>query len=309
MIQIQGITKSYGKHAVLKGLSLEIHAGETLALLGVNGAGKSTLIKILSGLIGFDSGEVYMEGQPRQTFFKQASNKAKIGIVPQEMAMYETLTVAQNMAFWGSLYGLSPKDINGRMRYYLGLLELEDVKGKKLQDLSIGQQKIVSLLCGILHEPALLFLDEPTVGIDILNKEKVYAFVHELKKKDITIIYTTHNFSEVPRICDRVAILKDGVISDLGTEQELIAQYHLHHSVEVYLDAPISAASELPVSLMAYTDADLHIKEPHCLAWHGPGASAALPSILGTLHLHDIRVAEIKINQPTLENIFIEAHH
>lgn len=309
MIQIKNMTKAYGKQAVLKGLSLEVFPGESLALLGVNGAGKSTLIKILSGLIPFDSGEVLMEGQPRNLFFGQAANKAKVGIVPQETALYDTLTVAQNISFWGRLYGLSQQDINGRMRYYLGLLDLEDTKGKKLQDLSIGQQKIISLLCGILHEPSLLFLDEPTVGIDMLNKEKIYTFIHELKKKQITIIYTTHNFSEIPRICDRVAILKNGVISDLGTEQELIAQYHLHHSVEVHLETPVTDTNELPVSLLAFTDADFQLKDRTCLAWYGAGVSAALPSILGTLQLHGIRVTEIKINQPTLENIFIEAHH
>ena len=174
-----------------------------------------------------------------------------------------------------------------------------------MHTLSIGQQKIISLLCGILHEPDILFLDEPTVGIDIIHKEKIYAFIQELKQKDITIIYTTHNFSEIPRICDQVAILKEGIISDYGTEQELIAKYQLHHAVEVTVDAPVLDTEGLSEAIPHVA---FYQKTATCLAWGGRDATSLLPKIIALVQSKGYKVMDVHIHQPTLENIFIEAH-
>lgn len=309
MINISNLSKTYGTQQVLNGLSLEIPTGETVALLGGNGAGKSTLIKILSGLISYDSGEINLEGTPYQAFFQQVANKAKIGIVPQETALYATLSVAQNLSFWGRLYGLSQSDINSRIRYYLGMLELEGLKDKKVENLSIGQQKIISLLSGILHDPILLFLDEPTVGIDILHKEKIYAFIRALKAKGITIIYTTHNFSEIPKICDQIAILKGGIINDYGTEQELIAKYNLDHSVEIQTEQLFYNSTDLPLHRFSTQGIEVQLKKANLIGLYGQKSGLLLPEIIRALHDQQIKITHLQINQPTLENIFIEAHN
>jgi len=308
MINVTNLNKSYGKHLVLDDFSIAIPAHETVALLGTNGAGKSTLIKILSGLLAFDNGGVEIEGQDYNHFFSNNKNKLKIGVVPQEMALYDTLTVRQNLNFWASVYGLSSREIKEKISYYLRLLDLEELVNKKLNTLSIGQQKIISLLCGIIHDPTILFLDEPTVGIDILHKEKIYAFINDLKSKGITIIYTTHNFAEVPKICDQIAILKDGKINDFGTEQALISKYNLEQTIDIEIDSQ-RLTTELPLTGLKEKGIDIELKKEKVLTFQGKQLGLVLPDILKTLYENKIKIGNLKFNQPSLENIFIQAHN
>lgn len=308
MITVTNLNKSYGDNQVLNDLSIAIPSQETIALLGTNGAGKSTLIKILSGLLPYNNGDINIDGQDYNSFLSSNTNKSKIGVVPQEMALYETLTVRQNLNFWAKLYGLPKQKVNEKITHYLQLLDLEHLKNKKLNTLSIGQQKIVSLLCGIIHDPSILFLDEPTVGIDILHKEKIYAFINDLKTRGITIIYTTHNFSEIPKICDKIAILKDGKINDFGTEQTLIAKYKLNQSIDIQIESDLLVGS-LPLGSFKEKGVDVNLKKDRVLSIKGKQPSLVLPDILRTLFDNKIRVDHLKINQPSLENIFIQAHN
>lgn len=307
MITITDLYKSFGTQQVLNDLSITIPINKTIALLGMNGAGKSTLIKILSGLISFDEGSIHFDNIAYKQFFKKTNNKRKIGVVPQEIALYQSLTVKQNLVFWAQLYDLPNKEIKAKIEHYLQLLDLKTIERKKVNMLSIGQQKIVSLLAGILQDPIMLFLDEPTVGIDIIHKEKIYAFINDLKKKGITIVYTTHNFSEIPKICDEIAILKEGKIKDLGTEQALITKYKLDPTISISLEQKLQSDGVL--NNFQNKGIDIFLEKEKLLLVQGQQANKMLPDILKFLNEKQITTTHLKVEQPSLEQIFFQAHN
>jgi ABC-2 type transport system ATP-binding protein len=206
----------------LDNISFDIKKGEIFGLLGPNGAGKTTLISILCGLLKPTSGHFTIDNL---TYGKNASEIKKIiGVVPQEYALYPTLTARENLLYFGSMYGLKGNDLKEKVLESLDFLGLLKFADKRIETFSGGMKRRINLIAGILHEPKVLFLDEPTVGVDVHSKNAIIGYLKQLNKKGTTIIYTSHHLSEAQDFCSHIAIVDRGKIYAEGTPENLILQ-------------------------------------------------------------------------------------
>ncbi|MCK4361161.1 MAG: ABC transporter ATP-binding protein [Bacteroidales bacterium] len=226
-IQINNLTKRYfaSKEESLKQVSITINSGEKFGILGPNGAGKTTLISIICGIIQSTGGSIKYFEQGNEVNLK--TFRKKTGFVPQEYAFYEELTPNQNLEYFGALYNLSKKEINSRTKKLLFLLGLSKVSDKKLQTFSGGMKRRINLAIGIIHKPTILFLDEPTVGVDVQSKNAIIGFLNELNKEGTTIIYTSHHMSEAEEFCNYIALLDNGKLIACDSLTNLL---NLHES-------------------------------------------------------------------------------
>jgi ABC-2 type transport system ATP-binding protein len=222
MIEASELRKSFGQLHAVRGISLEIRRGETFGLLGANGAGKSTTINLLAGLLQPDSGQVVIDGSTDPT---RREVRRQIGIAPQSLALYEDLTAEENIRFLGKLYGLAGSKLKERIEYALGLSGLDDRRKDPVGQFSGGMKRRLNLAAALVHEPKVLFLDEPTVGVDPQSRNRLFDNIRELASQGITILYTTHYMEEAERLCDRVAIMEQGQILALDRVDGLIDQY------------------------------------------------------------------------------------
>lgn len=217
-----GLQKRYkdAPNAAVKDISLSIRKNEIFGILGPNGAGKTTTISMLCGIFSPTSGEIIVDGM---TFEKDREKIKKIiGTVPQDMALYPTLTARENLSFFGHMLGMKGKDLKERINHCLRIFGLEKNADIRVSKYSGGMKRRVNLIAGILHKPKILFLDEPTVGIDVQSRNVIREFLLDLNKSGTTIIYTSHHLEEAETFCSRVAIIDNGQIITLGTPKELI---------------------------------------------------------------------------------------
>ena len=232
MIQIDKISKKYKTADVfsVSNLDLNISENEIFGLLGPNGAGKTTLISILCSLVKPTSGTFSIKGLN----YRQNKNELKqlIGIVPQEYALYPTLTAFENLKYFGSMYGLHGKTLKNRINEHLEILGLSQFANKKIDTFSGGMKRRINLIASILHEPKVLFLDEPTVGVDVQSKNVIIEFLQNLNKKGTTIIYTSHHLNEAETFCTRVAIIDHGKLITKGKPADLISNHEGAHNLE-----------------------------------------------------------------------------
>lgn len=235
VIDIQKLYKQYegADFFSIEDVSLQIHKGEFLGLLGPNGAGKTTLLSMLYGLLKPTSGSLQIDGKTYQQHEKGI--KKIIGVVPQEYALYPTLSAYENLLFLGSMYGLKGKELKQKIQHYLAYLDLEAFAHKRIETYSGGMKRRVNLIAGILHQPTILFLDEPTVGVDLQSRLLIVSFLKELNAKGTTIIYTSHHLHEVQELCTSIAIIDQGKIFALGTSEELMTQTHTTNLEEAFL--------------------------------------------------------------------------
>ena len=232
MIQINQLSKKY-KHAdffSVQDLNLNIQEQEIFGLLGPNGAGKTTLISLLSSLIKPTSGKFTINGLS----YKKNKNELKqiIGIVPQEYALYPSLTAYENLHYFGSMYDLHGKELKEKILAGLETLGLEKFSHKKIETFSGGMKRRINLLASILHNPKVLFLDEPTVGVDVQSKNVIIDYLKDLNQKGTTIIYTSHHLNEAEAFCTRVAIIDHGKIIIKGKPNDLIKTHENAHNLE-----------------------------------------------------------------------------
>lgn len=232
MIEIEKLSKQYKGADVysVSDLSLSIQENEIFGLLGPNGAGKTTLISMLCSLIKPTSGSFTINGLT----YKKNKNKLKqqIGIVPQEYALYPSLTAFENLQYFGSMYGLKGKALTDTINQSLERLGLLPFAHKKIRTFSGGMKRRINLIASILHNPKVLFLDEPTVGVDVQSKNAIILFLQELNKQGTTIIYTSHHLNEAEFFCTRVAIIDHGKIIIKGKPDELIGANENTHNLE-----------------------------------------------------------------------------
>lgn len=222
IIQIESLSKKYKNAEMysLNNISLNINEGQIFGLLGPNGAGKTTLISMLCGLVKPTSGHFLIDGLDYQ---HQASKIKKIiGVVPQEYALYPTLTARENLHYFGSMYGLKGSDLKEKVIEALDLLGLLKFADKQVQTFSGGMKRRVNLIAGILHQPKVLFLDEPTVGVDVHSKAAIIDYLKMLNQNGTTIIYTSHHLAEAEDFCTQIAILDQGQIYAQDTPSALI---------------------------------------------------------------------------------------
>ena len=223
IIEIRDLTKTYkgADGPAISSLSLDIFPHEIFGLLGPNGAGKTTTISILCGLFPANGGSVRIDGLDNRE--NPEKIKQIIGVVPQDIALYPTLTGRENLTFFGNMYGLHGTELRDKIDHYLTEFGLEKHAGKLVSRYSGGMKRRVNLIAGLLHDPKVLFLDEPTVGIDVQSRVVILEYLKEINKKGVTIIYTSHHMEEAQNLCTRVAIIDRGNIITLGTPAELLA--------------------------------------------------------------------------------------
>ena len=226
IIEIKDLNKTF-KNALeesVKGISFTINRNEIFGLLGPNGAGKTTTISMLCGLFKPTSGNIIINGKNTAHHF--AELKKNIGVVPQDIALYQTLTARENLEFFGHMYGLKGDLLKTKIEMWLNKLGLINAADKKVSTYSGGMKRRINLIAGVLHSPEILFLDEPTVGVDVQSRNVIIDHLKDLNQQGTTIIYTSHHMEEAENFCTRVSIIDYGKILAQGTPQELIAQHN-----------------------------------------------------------------------------------
>jgi len=231
MISVSNLKKTFGTVNALKGISFDIPQGECYGLLGPNGAGKTTTVSIMSTLIEPNDGEVKIAGYDLKK--NPLDCKKKIGVVTQELALYNEFSAYDNLLFWGGMYKIPGKELEERIDETLDLLGLTDRKRDKVKTYSGGMKRRINIASALLHKPRILFMDEPTVGIDPQSRNLIFEVVEKLHNEGTTIIYTTHYMEEAERLCDRIGIMDNGEIIAQGTMKELKALGSMKESVEI----------------------------------------------------------------------------
>jgi ABC-2 type transport system ATP-binding protein len=222
VLRLEAVHKRYGDVLAVDGLDLEVRAGEILGLLGPNGAGKTTTVAIAPGLLMPDAGRVDVAGLGSPA---RPEARRRLGVAPQALALYETLTGAENLAFFGSLHGLSGRDLDERVGGALAFVGLSERGGARVATYSGGMKRRLNLAAALVHDPLLVLLDEPTAGVDPQSRNLVFENVLELRHRGRAILYTTHYMEEAARLCDRVAIVDRGRLLAEGTVEDLVARH------------------------------------------------------------------------------------
>ena len=229
-VEVQQLVKTFGKHEAVKNTSFTIGKGEIFGLLGPNGAGKSTTINMMCGYLEPTSGDTLIDGQsitrePRRV-------KRMIGVVPQEIALYNDLNSLENLEFFGAIYGLSSKARKERAQALLHFVGLYDRRKEPVKKFSGGMQRRINMAIALMHQPAFLMMDEPTVGVDPQSREHIFDTIEQLRDQGTTILYTTHYMEEAERLCNRIAIMDEGQIVAVGTLEQLLAMRDQNREVQ-----------------------------------------------------------------------------
>ncbi|MBA3539463.1 MAG: ABC transporter ATP-binding protein, partial [Deltaproteobacteria bacterium] len=222
-LSIRGLGKDYGDRTAVVAIDLDVGRGECLGLLGPNGAGKTTTISMICGVTTPTRGRVVIAGHDLITAARDA--KARLGLVPQDLALYEELSATQNLRYFGALYGLRGARLAERIGWALEVVGLRDRAGDPVRRYSGGMKRRLNLAVGLLHRPEVLVLDEPTVGVDPQSRNHIFETVRALHAEGMTVVYTSHYMEEVEALCDRVAIIDGGAIVATGTIRELVAAH------------------------------------------------------------------------------------
>ncbi|MBL7857422.1 MAG: ABC transporter ATP-binding protein [Cyclobacteriaceae bacterium] len=221
MVKLENITKRFGAKIVVDNVSLEIHPGELFGLLGPNGAGKTTTITMIVGGLSPESGSIKINGDAPG---KQDS-KRLLGIVPQTVALYESLSAQENLNFFGRLYGLTGKNLNDRIQHVFKIVNLTERRNERVSKYSGGMKRRLNIAAALLHRPSLLILDEPTVGVDPQSRHAIFESLRALKQEGCTIILTSHYLEEAQKLCDRVGIMDEGKLVAEDTVEKLISEF------------------------------------------------------------------------------------
>jgi ABC-2 type transport system ATP-binding protein len=300
VLHAANLRKQYGKLVAVDGVSFEIRAGETYGLLGPNGAGKTTTISMICGLLARDAGDVLLDGQPIDV--GAVATKAGIGFVPQELAVYPDLTGRENLAFFGRLYGLGGARLRARMDEVLELVGLADRAKDRVDKYSGGMQRRLNIAVGLLHQPRLLLLDEPTVGVDPQSRNAILESIDALGESGMAILYTTHYMEEAERLCDRVGIIDEGRIRAEGTRRELVATVGQRDQVRLTASGDLGAAAAAAAELPGVHDA---ARKDGVLELLVSDARALLPGLLAAVARAGVAVKGVEVVEPDLEAVFL----
>jgi len=302
IVEVNGLVKQYpgGTEPAVRGVSFAIQQGEIFGLLGPNGAGKTTTISMLSSLLQPTEGKATIAGfdlvrQPNEV-------KKRIGLVPQDLALYPTLSARDNLLFFGRIYGLKGADLRRRVDDALTIVGLSNRADDAIDKFSGGMKRRVNLAAGLLHTPEVLFLDEPTVGVDPQSRNFIFENVESLNRDGLTVLYTTHYMEEAERLCHRVAIIDQGRIVALDTPKALIESLgggviHLGVPHETP-DTLVEEVKRLPgVRNAERKDGKLEIIAQH--------AQRALIDVIRAFNQADVSITSLEILEPNLESVFL----
>lgn len=300
MLKASKLSKSYRDIKALSEISLEVKRGELYGLLGPNGAGKSTCINILSSLIKPDSGNVFYDGKLLSENRKQC--RQILGVVPQEIALYEDLTAFENLAFWGKLYGIKGKALETRIDELLHMLGLYDRRKHKVKTYSGGMKRRINIAAALLHDPEIVFMDEPTVGIDPQSRNLIFEVIEQLHSGGLSMIYTTHYMEEAERLCDRIGIIDEGQILREGTLSELRKASSIKEEINLHFSNP--EKNEL-LNLKDKHKQNLILNE-HELILSSNQSEVDLPVLIQDCLASHLKIENIGISNVSLESIFLE---
>ena len=299
VLAARDLRKRYGAIEAVRGVSLEIHEGETYGLLGPNGAGKTTTISMICGLLARDGGEVTLDGTPIDVGAVAA--KAGIGFVPQDLAIYPDLSARENLEFFGRLYGLSGARLKSRVVEVLALIGLTERANDRTDKYSGGMQRRLNIGIGLLHQPRLLLLDEPTVGVDPQSRNAILESIAALGKRGMAILYTTHYMEEAERLCDRVGIIDAGEIRAEGTQRELVALVGEQDIVRLTVTGDVGGAAADVARVPGVARADA---KGNTIEIHVSDARQALPRLIDAAEVRS-DVKGVDVVEPDLESVFL----
>lgn len=302
ILQVHNLVKKYGEFTAVKGVSFDIQQGEIFSLLGPNGAGKTTTISMLSTLYDPTEGDATIAGHSIRK--DPMAVRRVIGVVPQDLALYEDLTARENLEFWGQMYGLSGKALASRIAEVLEQIGLTERAKDRVRTFSGGMKRRVNIGVGLLHKPQLLFMDEPTVGIDPQSRRAILDTVKQLNALGMTVLYTTHYMEEAAELSHRVGIIDHGEMIALGTQKELTQQVGQTETLVLHIgenDDPAALAQSLTgiegVLQAQATDHEVSIITPE--------AEDVLAAVVGAANERGIKIRSIDIREPNLEAVFL----
>lgn len=301
MIEVEQLRKSYGELTAVDGVSFTAHPGEIFGLLGPNGAGKTTTIGCISGLLTPTSGRVKVMGH--DVAREGAAARAKLGVVPQEIALYEDLSARENLSYWGGAQGMRNPKLRERIQHVLELSGLQDRAKEPVKQFSGGMKRRLNFACGILHFPSALLLDEPTVGVDPQSRVRLLDLVRAEARAGACVLYTTHYMEEAEALCDRLAIVDHGKVIAAGTLAELRSMLAERDLLRLTGSFPPFAAR---TALEKIDSVEILQADENLLLVSLAVASQKLPAIFAALAGVGAEVRGTTLTQPSLESLFIK---
>ena len=299
-IQVQNLQKHYGDFIAVKGVNFEVNQGEIFSLLGPNGAGKSTTISMLSCLLQPTAGDACLMGH--SIVREPQAVKSVIGIVPQDIALYGDLSARENLTFWGRMYGLSGKELARRTDEVLEIIGLVERQKDRVDKFSGGMKRRVNIGAALMHQPAVIIMDEPTVGIDPQSRRHILDSIKELNAQGMTVLYTKHYMEEAQELSDHIAIMDQGKIIDCGTHTELVKTVgeldRIDLTINTESDQVVPAWQAIPGVHRVY-------REDGHLTVLAEDSNQVLPHLFESATQAGIRVSSVDIQEPNLEAVFL----
>jgi len=299
-IQVQDLHRSFGKNRAVEGVSFDVLRGEIFSLLGPNGAGKTTLISMLSCLLKPDSGDALVMGHSISA--EPQLVKASIGVVPQEVALYSDLSARENLLFWGKMQGMRGARLAGRVDDVLDVIGLSDRQKERVSTYSGGMKRRVNIAVALLHRPALVIMDEPTVGIDPQSRRSILDNVKQLRDQGMTVLYTTHYMEEAQELSDHVGIMDRGKLVAVGTQRELVRSVGELNRIQLRLSEATESFLETWKMIEGINDVTSNDGIVTVLA---ADSNRALPRLFESAAGAGVRIVSVDIQEPNLEAVFL----
>lgn len=301
IIQLKNVTKRYDDKLAVDNISLDVEEGELFGLLGPNGAGKSTLISMICGLTKLDKGDIIINGSSIKT--NPIAAKQNIGLVPQEIALYENISAIDNLKFWGKMYSLKGNLLKERIEEVLEATGLKDRRKEKVSKFSGGMKRRLNIACAVMHYPKIVIMDEPTVGIDPQSRNNILEFTKELNKKHgSTLIYTSHYMEEVEALCSKVCILDEGKVIAKGDQDHIKRMIMNEERVEITIS---EYKPEIDLILKKLTSVREVVYKDSKLTVIMQDTQRSIQQIIEVLIKAEIGIKDISIKKPTLETVFL----
>jgi ABC-2 type transport system ATP-binding protein len=300
LLVCRGLRKSFGERVAVDDITFEIAAGQAYGLLGPNGAGKTTSIRMICGLMQPDAGHVLIQGRRIDT--EPLAAKAAIGFVPHEVALYTDVSALENLKFWGRLHGLSGKRLHARAAEALEFVGLAERAREKVSQFSGGMQRRLNLAVALVHQPRLLVLDEPTVGVDPQSRTAILERLSDLREGGVAILYTTHYMDEVERLCDVVGIIDYGKLIAEGSRRDLLDTIGGDHRIVVHASGNLGAFASAVHKLAGVREVRAVLEGLQVVANDG---GSVLPGIVQAAQCHDVAITSLDVNEPDLEHVFL----
>ena len=299
-IEVEGLQKSFGDFLAVQGATFQAGPGEVLGLLGPNGAGKSTTISMLSGLLVPTSGEACVMGY--SVTREPALAKARLGVVPQDIALYSDLSARENLVFWGKMYGLRGAELRRRVDEVLEVIGLADRQKDQVGKFSGGMKRRVNIGAALMHKPAVIIMDEPTVGIDPQSRRHILDNVKELNRQGMTVLYTTHYMEEAAELPHHIAIMDKGRVIAYGTHPELIQMVGEQTRIDLTLNVEAARVLAAWAAIDGVTKIDATNGKVTALV---DDSNRVLPRLFEAASLAGARITSVDIQEPNLETVFL----